>query len=460
MIKPPRTLFNQLWTRYHEIIISIARQVVLFVIALLLALLVWIAATLDRDPIVLETIDVVPIRYANLDSDVLVVNQDEVPTTASIQVRLPESVSSNLDPDDIDVRADFEALTSGEHILVLEASLSLAGDVVNIEPSQIVVQLDRIGHKTVPVNITLADSPAFGFEAGAPQLEVETVTVLGPASMVEAVIEAYASLSVKDLNANLQRDNLRLVPQNQDGQTVEGVELDPATIAVTVPIRAREEFLTLSVQPDIRGQPPEGYNWRYEWEPQTITVTGRQPRLETMSDTVFTETISLWSQTESFEVTVGVILPTGITAVTEETITVRFTIEAIQESRKFDEVPVVPRGLLAAYHATITPETVTVWINGPAPIVDDLTQENVRALIDLSNLEPGTHDVLIEAVVEAENFVSDQIFLVPSEVRVQIIDTEATPTPPSTPTPTQTPPLVVEPFTITPTASPGATTTP
>lgn len=443
-----RDLLQSFWEANADQIEATARQLAWFAISLLLGLIIWIAATSENDPI-LERLypGNVAIRRANLDPNMVIVNENELPTTARVTIRAPQSSWDRLRESDIVVRADFGQLSPGDHVLPLKTSLSLPGEVVSVQPSQINVQLDTRSSKTVPVVVTPTGDPAVGFEVQEPQPSVAEVKVIGPASLVELVTEAHAEVSIEDASTSVQATP-RLVAYTEDQQIIESVQFEPASVDVTVPIQLREGFKRLAVQPDIVGRPPLGYTWQVaSYTPETITVTGTQARLGSMSGAVPTEPIELWDQTETFERNVSVVLPRSVMAVTEETIRVRIVIEPVEGLKEFEEIPIEVRGLPSGYRAEFTPDTVTMYITGPRPVVDTLTNMDVHARVNLAGLEPNTYELPIEPVIALEGF-EGQISLLPSMVTVQIIDTEA-PTSTATVTPTPTV-IVVTPGTFTP----------
>ncbi|MBN1284885.1 MAG: hypothetical protein JXB47_05785 [Anaerolineae bacterium] len=434
-------LLRAFWEGYGDRVEGAARQAAWFGISLLLALIIWIAATSENDPIHQRLYSgSVSIRRANLDPNMVLVNESEVAATARVTIRAPQSTWDRLRDSDIVLRADFAGLPPGDHVIPLQASLSLPGEVVSVQPSQINVQLDSRSSKTVPVSITLTGSPAVGFEAREPQPALAEVKVIGPASLVGLVTQAYANVPIDDASASVQATP-SLAARTADGQSVDNVQFEPTSVDVTVPIQLREGFKRLSVQPRIVGRPPVGYTWQVaSYTPETITVTGSQTRLNNLTGAAVTEPIELWDQTETFERNVSVVLPRDIMPVTEETIRVRIIIDAVEGLKEFENVTVEVRGLPPDYRAEITPSTVTMYVAGPRPVVDALTDADVHARVDLTGLEPDTHQLQIEPIIAVEGFDPGQISLLPSVVTVQIIDTGA---PTSTATITPAPTIII-----------------
>ena len=418
---------RQFWQDHRGGIRAILDQASLFVISLLLAVIVWIVATIESDPIIQRVFNTrVELHLVNLDPDMLLVN--EVQSSARVTVRAPESTWSQLTTDNIIVQADLNHARAGEHIVPLTATLNLPGEVVNIEPSQIMVELDESAEKQVPVVVEVSGEVGIGYEAGTPQTDIAEATVYGPAKLVNRVNEAYAELALRGERAMVET-TLPLVARGQ-GETVDNVRLEPDAVRVILPVAAREDFRTVSVLPNIQGRLPAGYIWQLEsYSPETVVVTGPQNRLTTMAVPVLTEPISLEGQTESLEREVGLILPSGIQPATEDQkIVVRITIEAIEGFRQFDAIPVEVKGLTEGFHATFSPETVAVLISGPRITVSGLTEQDVRVVVDVTGLQPDTYQLNPVVLVAREGISQDRISVLPNVVEVQIVNPNATPT--------------------------------
>jgi YbbR domain-containing protein len=254
------------------------------------------------------------------------------------------------------------------------------------------------------------------------------VRIRGPVSQVRKITDVFALVQLEGERNNLEQ-SLSVVPRAEE-ELVSSSDLviEPETVDVTVPIQTREGFRTVAILPNIQGRPPTGYTWQVEYTPETITVTGAQLRLDSMTVPVLTDAIDLSSQTESFERTVGVILPPLIAPATEQTITVSITIEAIESFHQFSDIPVESQGLPPAYRATIVPDTVTVVVTGPRPIINSINTTDVRAIVDLIDLAPDTYTLAPQIVIVQEGVPQDGISVLPAVVEVQIIDTQATPT--------------------------------
>ncbi len=112
--------------------------------------------------------------------------------------------------------------------------------------------------------------------------------------------------------------------------------------------------------------------------------------LANLPGTFFTAPISLSDKTSSFEVTVPVELPdTRLTVVTGRTITVTVGIDTQTITRQFDHIPVEFIGSKTElnYHSATT--EVTVLVTGPQPLLNQLSENDLSVLVDVSGLNAG-----------------------------------------------------------------------
>jgi hypothetical protein len=118
----------------------------------------------------------------------------------------------------------------------------------------------------------------------------------------------------------------------------------------------------------------------------------------------------------------------------DQFVLVRVSIAAIEGSLTMS-VPVTPIGLLPIHAALVSPETVDVILSGPVPILDTLTPDDIRVVVDVSDLDVGIYQLEPQVDVIPDRVEVEA--LLPSTVAVEII-IAPTPTPTSPPAPALT----------------------
>ena len=133
-----------------------------FLGSLVLAFVVWMLATSQSDPFVQWRLsDRVPI-HVTPDNGLIITNQNEFLSTASVQLQGPRSVEQLLAPDDVIVSADLTGLGPGEHTVKLQWKTARQAAVVAISPSQITVELETQESQLKPVRVNILSQPPAG----------------------------------------------------------------------------------------------------------------------------------------------------------------------------------------------------------------------------------------------------------------------------------------------------------
>jgi YbbR domain-containing protein len=102
-------------------------------------------------------------------------------------------------------------------------------------------------------------------------------------------------------------------------------------------------------------------------------------------------------------------------------------------------LPVQVLELGPGLRASLSPETIEVFLTGPLTVLEGLTPDDVIISISLAGLEPGTHLAVIQAEVLTSGVVIESINPDTIEVVITIDESESDPASGSTPTPTPTP---------------------
>jgi YbbR domain-containing protein len=101
-------------------------------------------------------------------------------------------------------------------------------------------------------------------------------------------------------------------------------------------------------------------------------------------------------------------------------------VEAIEGSLSI-QVPIEVVGLGSDLAAEVSPEIVDVLLSGPLPILEALEPGDIKIVVNVTELEEGTHLLAPEALNLPEGVTLDTI--IPETIEIIITAVEATPTP-------------------------------
>jgi YbbR domain-containing protein len=408
------------------------------ILALVMAVVVWVAAESAEDPIVqAELGEPIPIEVQNLPPDTIL--EEDWQQSARVRLIGPTSMWNDLSADDIQVTINLspegQPLEPGVHRLTVNVELNAERvQVLDVEPSTVEVELEAIRERVVPVSVELRGEPDLGYDAGTPSVDPETVQVRGPASQVDQVSQVMTNLSLQGARENLEQDLENLIPVGPDGNRVTGVTLTPSAVTVRVPLQQQPNFRQLPVQVEILGKPDPDYRvTNVRINPSTVNVIGSPLLLEDLPGIVSTVPISIEGRTEDVVERLPLELPPGVATVDQDNWAVQVTIDI---EPFIDSVSVTRtvtyQGLSPGLAAVASPDVVEVLVSGPRPRLSNLLPEDVRVIVDVSGLRLSQTEQLTPVVVAPEGVVVDS--LIPELVQVRIVR-EPTPTPTPTPGP-------------------------
>lgn len=393
-----------------------------------LAFLVWILATVQADPIGQQTLASVPVTIITREGYTVV----DVPRTPTVRVivRGQQSALSLLTADDLSVRANLQDAEPGQVTVPLTVLIGRRGIYsADTQPSQITVTVDQIITARKPLEISIAADPPVDFAYDPPQADTLQVAVTGASIKVNQVVAVRAQLDLSNRRNPLDVVT-PLVPVDAQGNRVNDVTVEPRNATISVNIYAREDVRQLTIRPAIELETLEaGYVLTsIGYEPQSIFVSGSAERLAQLPATIETTPIDLTGMTSDFSVDVDVELPEDVVILSGSgTVTVNLGIAAQTIARQIDNVPIEVIGLSEGHTATITPDLISIVITGPISIVNQLSPLDVRAIVDLNNVPPGSQEVVPQIVIQQGRVTLDTTLL-PAAVTVTIV-------PPITPTP-------------------------
>ena len=100
---------------------------------------------------------------------------------------------------DFEATIDLSGIQPGsgpQRVRVQVVSIDTRIRIVGVQPDQVTVNLDIVGRKAIPVVIEHAPAPE-GLELGDESAAPDTVEVFGPASVIERVVAARASVIIQ-----------------------------------------------------------------------------------------------------------------------------------------------------------------------------------------------------------------------------------------------------------------------
>jgi YbbR domain-containing protein len=306
--------------------------------------------------------------------------------------------------------------------------------ILDYEPRQIPLAVDRVGSKTVPIKPVLLPIPS-GLDAGEPIVEQTMAVVSGPQSIVDSVREVQAPVAIDASGVDVNQ-LVTLVPIDDVGQALGAatrIEVEPAQVRVRVSVFSDRRSKTLPVSPNVFGTPAAGFEIEsVSVDPAVVSVEGDANDLAGLEN-ADTQPVSVAGASSEVVQTVQLALPDGVEALGTGTVEVTVRLRPVTATRTF-QAGLVLVGAVADRQYVLSTDRVLVTIGGSLADLDRLSGANLVLNVDVTGLEDGTHSVPVSA-----NLQTGLTLVGASPNPIEVTVTSAPPPPSPSPEPSPTP---------------------
>jgi YbbR domain-containing protein len=336
------------------------------------------------------------IEQENASRDVYVLTGDLGPVEVDYRVLNDESATVNADAFTASVdlsEYDMERAPQSQQLPV-EVTAGEGIEILSFEPRTVRVELDRVGVRSVPVEVDPGTIPR-GLEIDPPEASVDEVQVRGPASVLDQIDRALALITIDASGIDFNEPvNLTLVDIEGQPVGIGTVDVEPEIVSVQVDVRAVETEITVPVRPDMEpGAPAAGFALAaLSVDPAFVTLSGLPEDLSPI-EVILTEPLSIDGASEDQVFDAELQLPDGASLVggDEPVVTVTATIVPSVSGRTF-VVGVLCQG--AGENACLPRlQQLTLTLSGPGGALAALDAADLTPIVDASGLAPGSYNL-------------------------------------------------------------------
>ena len=362
------------------------------ILSIVLACIVWFTAIAQENPIRTQTFTV-PLETRNVPSGLVVLNMPSM-DTLDVVVKAPQLTLNGQTSDDFSAFVDLADAEPG----IVERPITVVLpesriEIVSQQREMLTLQLDPRAERKVPIEGRIMDGPAFGYEALTPIITPISTTIRGPQTRVDEVAEAVVEIYLDESNNQVERPSLPVQLRDAEGNAVEGVQMEPNLATAKVPIEELPGRKEVAVIVNYVGEPARGYRLgSIGSNPATVVLTGDDETLANLPGFVETEVLEIYGASEDVRQRVRLRLPPNVETLETNSVFATVSVTANEGGLKVSRVPVIKNvadGLVASYLL----DRVDVILSGPQPLLESLEEDDVRVVLDLEGLLPGSHPV-------------------------------------------------------------------
>lgn len=321
------------------------------------------------------------------------------PKDVKVNVRVSgkKSDMANFSSQSIKAKADVSGYSEGQKKVPIDVTLDQVSNIriESFEPREILFTFDRIVTKEKTVLIQTAGNLEQGYILGDLQTKSQTILLKGPRSWVNEVSDVVVTVDLK----NRKEDGSVTLPiklLDDQGNDVRGVDKEPSTIDVSVPI-LRTTNIPIELQTE--NQLPENYEiTEVTINPTTVAIKGDKSILNLSS--IQTKKIDINELIDEIEHVVELDLPEGVQLL-DPTQKVKIKLK-IEESTtkdllyKLNEIDIRNLGEGLSLNEEDLLKDVKLIVKGNKSLMDTLLKEEIQLYIDLKDVEEGLQQVYIK----------------------------------------------------------------
>ena len=318
-------------------------------------------------------------------------------TSAKVTISGNRRSLSVLDSADLKLVIDLSDITSpGNYSLAPKVEYPRRIDTstitsATITPEVISFYVDKLSVRPVPVTGVFNGSAAEGYSADPLEFDTETIRIYGPEKIISQVDHALVEVSRTDVDKTLNFEaSYTLIDVDGNRFESDEVTFDRETVNVTLPINAvKEVSLTVDLVP---GAGATRDNVKWSIDPATITLTGDAETLDGVNSISIAK-IDLSKVDEALTESYKIILPNDTEStdgIKEATLTLEMQGLA-KKTVSIEQANISCTNVSQGYEAVIMNGSLdNVVIRGPENVLRGITDNNVRAVADLTDYGTAT----------------------------------------------------------------------
>ena len=379
---------------------STLKTVAYMIFSLICSILIWVYVTEangeERD-LPFPGVMIVYEGESNMrDSRGLIVSERDA-TSAKVTLTGNRRTISTLDSADLRVVIDLNDITTtGYYSLAPKVEYPKRVDTSTItqaviSPEVVSFYVDKLSVRPVPIIGVFNGSAAAGYSADPLEFDTETIRVYGPEKIISQVDHALVEVNRTDVDKTISFE-ASYVLMDAEGNRFESDEItfDRDTVNVTLPINAVKVVnLTVDLIP---GAGATRDNVKWSIAPESITLTG-DPEILDGVNSISIAQIDLAKIDEALTETYKIVLPNE-TASTDGIKEATLTMELQGLAKKtvsIEQSSISCTNVSQGYEAVIMNGSIdNVVIRGPENVLRSITDNNIRAVADLTDYGTAT----------------------------------------------------------------------
>jgi YbbR domain-containing protein len=367
------------------------------ILSVVFAILLWIVVMNVSDALVTEKITNIPVEILNDDvldqlDKVYYIQKGE---TVDIVVKGKRSVVEKLSASDFKATADLSqmSITDTVQIMVDAVDSGVSKEVtITCVDNTMALSLEEKVSRQFPIKVSVKGAPKDGYAVGDISSTPNIVTVEGPESAVNKIVEIGALVNVAGLDSDSTTTcDITVYDAYGDELNNENVSVSQEQVDVTVKIYPKK---TVPVNISVKDSPGLGYEIsEVNYEPKNVVITGPEDDISDI-ESIDVDNLSVAGLTDNYETTIDInqYLPDGVVAAEDSgDVVVSVVIEKVIEKKltvTASDIELKNTDSSYDYGLELSSD-FGISVSGLEEYVDHMTLKDLTPYIDCTDLQTG-----------------------------------------------------------------------
>ena len=398
------------------------RNLALKIISLIFAMLFWGYVMMETDPDRVKTVSNVPVSFegeSELLSKNLTVRGDRSALLPKVVVQVSTKLTkySSVNASSITATVSLKAISKPDTYKLDINAIARDGTAVKVIPSQIVLEVDELAARTVPIEAEYVGSLPEDYWRAEPTLSTQSLILRGAAEDVSRVVKAVCPITLSDRTTGYN-ESVGITLLDEAGETVSSslfidtlpsvvVKMDILKTAV-LNVDAAASVLGMDALPanyevvDIVSTPPQ------------VRVAGSEEALAGLTS-IQPAQLDVSGQTTSVLQTLTLQVPDNVLLLDDPEVNVFVDIREKTESRFFAGMNIEVRNLGRKLDVTLSQAICDITIEGRLSLIRKLDRGDVTIYVDAAGLGVGQYVAPVLVALPGGNMTSELTYTLSEE---------------------------------------------
>ncbi len=384
------------------------RRMGLKLLAVLCAIIGWLIVINISDPIGTKIFSPIPVTLKNeniLTDNNMVYQILDNTDSVSVQVTAPRSVLSALTESDIQVVADFDNITLMNTVPLQASAMRYSRDIeeITLETSNLKLEVEMASTRQISVDVRASGTPQDGFAVSALSATPSVVTVTGPESLMEKVASLETVVLVEDRRASFSSSSTVRV-LDSDGKEIDSsrISLSDEDVLVDVTMLPTK---SVNLKLNTSGECASGYRLvEVVSDPTTVVITGETSVLSGISTiTIPAKEVDISGAVKNVRRRISKSIcrrAPRCRRMKNQSLPSRQKLKNWSNRHflfRHSQISIAntPANMTASFGSLTS---VNVTVSGTQSDIADMTVNDIKASIDLKNLELGLNTVEVALI--------------------------------------------------------------